>query len=259
MINTTALNALQETMVRGYRDALLIRPYGEGSLISLPQSLTSGTILSVLVQEDGDMVSITDRGVVADELELVGVDIEQTGASRSWTAVKQSIGRPPAFGAESWELSSYGPREDMFNLIQAVADAALRADALRPLSRTHKSNHFREKIIHLAGVHHLPVLPNAVLQGKHGSKWRTTCRIDTATPHFVQALAGGSKNQRMVQFNRAVATFANADLDRTQLIAAFDDGDWEPWHFETLKDSAVPVTSSGLDAMMGQLAQEWHQ
>ncbi|UNQ40236.1 hypothetical protein MPC38_02930 [Prescottella equi] len=249
-------NAFHDRLVEGFRLSLDVCTYGDGFLVNLPQSLTSGTILALLVEDDGEVVSVSDRGLIADELEMVGVDIEDPIASKSWSAVRQSIGRPEVFGVEAWELSACGPSEDLFSLVQAVADAAMRADALRPLSRKHRSGGFRERVIQLAGAHHLAVVPNAVLQGRHGSKWKTTCRIDAGTPRFVQALGGRSRQQRMAMFNKAVATFTNVEFEKSALVSALEGNDWEPWHFETLKDYSTPVLESDIDSFMEGLAEE---
>lgn len=52
-----------DDIVKGYRDSLAFVPYGNGHLVSLPTTLDSGTLVSVLVCVEDGAATVTDHGI----------------------------------------------------------------------------------------------------------------------------------------------------------------------------------------------------
>lgn len=226
-----------DAIVNGYRDTLAAVTYGDGDLITLPATFTSGRLLSVLVTLSNDIVTVTDRGLSADELADVGVDIAAGRANRSFHAVRDSTGLPPMFGADEWEISVTADIADIAVAVQAVEDAAMRADGLRALSRSIRPVTFADQAVNLVGSR-VEVVPKARMPGKHGANRQVTLSYlgNDEQPYYVQALSGGGSETRMRSYNQASGLFIGAEPQRSYRVALLQHAAWDGWQVENLRD-----------------------
>ncbi len=244
-----------DALVRGFRDSLEVVPYGGGELVSLPTTFSSGAMLSVLVTIDGGIASVTDRGLAADELTDAGVDLQSSRVFQSFSAVRGSTGLVPMFGAEPFEISASVDVEDVAIAIQAIADAAMRADGLRVLSATTRAVSFADRSIERVNAR-TPVIPRAPMLGRHGEKrvvtFSYTGRGDVS--YYVQALSGKDPDARSRSYDHASGLFLGALPEKTHRIALLQDAKWEPWRVDYLQELCRTVDENDIDDFVDSTA-----
>jgi hypothetical protein len=249
----TTPDELREQVVAGFAASIDVRPYGRDFLLGLPQTFEDGTLLSVLVTNIGGQVEVTDRGLTAEQLSLVGVDITRGVAQSSWEAVRTSGHTLPAMGAESWEISAAGGWEQLSHLVQVVADTALRAEGLRVLTRQVRHRTFSESVVVRLAEARLPVVPRAPMSGRNGSARLVTCKVDVESGFYVQALAGRDSEARLQAFDHGFALFSTAVPDQRRRIAVLQDAPWPAWQVNDLRDVATVLTGDEFPGRLQEL------
>lgn len=239
-----------------YRASLAEVPYGDSTLISLPSAFTTGTLLTVLVTTGADVAQVTDRGLTADVLADYGVDLTARRAAESFAAVRKSVDLPPAFGAEDWEISATVDFADVAVAIQAVTDAAMRADGLKVLAAGAKPARFSEKSTQQVGCR-TAVTPRAKMLGRHGSSRTVTLSYpgQDHQPYFLQALSAGDNETRTRHYDHTSSVFFRAVPDRSHRVALLQDGDWDDWQVSGLKDVCEVIREGDLNDFLTSTAE----
>lgn len=250
---TVDTESLKADLVAGFARSVHLRAHGDNTLVVMPQTFSDGTILSLLVSDCDGVVTVTDRGTTADQLSSVDVDITKGVPQASWRAVRTSAGMLPAMGAEDWELTAAGSRDDLATLVQAVADTALRAEGLRALSRTRRSRTFGDRVIGQLVDSNLPVIPRASMKGRHGSSRQVTCRIEITSGYYVQALGGRDTESRSWSFDHAASLFSTAHPDKSHRFAVLQGSGWPMWQIEGLREVARVADEDELQDVAAEL------
>ncbi|AOT25780.1 hypothetical protein SEA_TORTELLINI_35 [Mycobacterium phage Tortellini] len=245
-----------DTIVDGYRDSLSAVPYGDDStLISLPATFASGEMLSLLITVTAGLVNVTDRGQTADVLLDYGVDRTKGRAAASFDAVRRSVGLPPVFGSADWEITAAVDPSDVAIAVQAVADAAMRADGLRVLARDTRSASFADKSVRRISER-TAVVPRARIPGRHGGQRPVTLSYPgkDGGDYFLQALASRDSETRLTAYDHASGLFMNAQPELSHRIALLEDGSWEPWQIKGLKSICRVVVEDEVDSLVQDTA-----
>lgn len=249
------MSAVIDAIANGYRESLGSVPYRGGELITLPTAFASGTLVTVHVVVDQGVVTITDRGLTAEELCDAGLDMQSPRVARSFDAARDSTGLAPAFGSADWEITASADVGDIAIAIQSVADAAIRADGLRVLATAKRSSSFATQTIDRVSVR-TAVLLRAPMPGKHGSSRQVTLSYGgrDEQPYFVQALSGGDKEARIRSYDHASGLFFGATPELTHRVALLQKGAWERWQIETLRDLCQVVDEEETDQFVAATA-----
>lgn len=244
-----------DAIVKGYAETLKAVPYGDGHLISLPTTFTSGNLMTVLVTFESGAVSVTDRGLTADELSDAGLDLSSGRVARSFSAVCASTGLPPVFGAENWEITASADAADVAIAVQAVADAAMRADGLRALATSSRSATFAEVAVARVAAR-TAVVPHAKMPGKYGAIRRVTLSYvgHDNESYYVQALAGRDRESRVRSYDHASGLFLGAAPSITHRVALLQHGDWESWQVKNLGEVCRVIDEEEADDFIAATA-----
>lgn len=244
-----------DAIADGYRDSLAAVPYGDGELISLPATFASGALVTVLAVIADDVATVTDRGLAADELADAGLDISTGRVARSFAAVRNSTGLAPVFGAENWEITASVDAADIAIAVQAVADAAIRADGLRALAKSRRLADFAEQSVDLIS-HRTSVIPRAKMPGVHGSLRRVTLSYPGRDhkPYYEQALPGRDSETRVRSYDHASGLFLGAAPDLLHRVALLQQGDWELWQVKNLSQVCQVVEEKDADEFVAETA-----
>ncbi|WP_156686773.1 hypothetical protein [Mycobacterium sp. Marseille-P9652] len=244
-----------DAIVKGYRETLKAVPYGDGHLVSLPTTFASGNLVTVLVTIDDGVVTVTDRGLAADELSDAGLDFSSGRLARSFAAVRDSTGLPPMFGAEEWELTAAADAADVAVAIQAVADAAIRAEGLRALAGSRRSATFADRAIDRVAAR-TPVVPRARMPGKYGPGRLVTLSYAgrDSENYYLQALAGRDSDTRIRSYDHASGLFLGATPSLNHRVALLQKGDWEPWQVHNLTEVCKVIDETEADQFIAETA-----
>ena len=247
---------VKEALVAGYRELLHVESIDDdSSLIVLPATFTGGSLLALQLTAAGDAVTVTDRGQSADELLNAGVDLRSKSVYRSFASVRESTGLPGSIGAEDWELSVTVDSADLAIAVQAVSDAAMRADGLRVLSKAHVATTFADTVL-MTVSERFPVVPRAPLAGRNGGSRKVTARVDVRDDdqYFVQALSGKTSERRWESYDHASGLFLNASPDPKHRVAIMQSGNWEYFQVEGLKSVCRVILEDEVPDFMNSLA-----
>lgn len=245
-----------EALVNEYRDALHVQPYGDGELLLLPATFVGGEPVEVLITRDGTHISVTDRGTAADALADVGVDLSGR-ARKSFEAIVKAIDLSPAFGAEWWEISVSTDQEGLAAAIQAVSDASMRADGLRALGGGRRRRSFGDVVVN-AAAQHTAVVPRASMATRRGDAQRqVTLKFDgrrEGEQFYLQALSSRDAEARSHAYDHASGLFLAAEPDQHHRVALLQDGPWERWQEDALRDVCEVVHQSEMEAYLHSVA-----
>jgi len=249
------MSAVIDAIAQGYRDSLSAVPYRGGELVSLPAAFTSGTLVTVHVVISQDTVTVTDRGLTADELCDAGLDLQTTRVARSFAAVRDSTGLPPAFGSEDWEITASADIGDIAIAIQSVADAAIRADGLRVLSTVKRRMTFADRALRKF-LDRAAVVPHPKMPGKYGSNRQVTLSYGgkDELPYYVQALSGGDNEARVRSYDHASGLFLGATPDMSHRVALLQQGAWEAWQVRNLGEVCRVIEEQDADEFIAATA-----
>ncbi|MDV7357688.1 hypothetical protein R4282_32360 [Rhodococcus oxybenzonivorans] len=251
---TSLCSEISDKIIAGFQSSFEFTDLGDSVHVAMPQTFSSGALLSVEVAVFGDRVEVTDRGLAADQLHDLGIDINRGAGNRSFQAVINSTGLSPAFNAEPWEITASAERGDIAIAIQAVADAAMRADGLSALARAPRKRSFADRIVHSIGELNLQVVPKAPILGRHGGKRQVTARVDVREQYYLQALPGQSAQQRMDSYDHASGLFLDAVPSKDHRVAVIEEGKWEAWQVSSLKQICKVTDESELPQLLERIA-----
>lgn len=247
-----------DDVARAFTTSLRSDVVDDGELITLPLSLSSGNLVQLYVEQvSTDRWFVTDQGQAAQELALHGVNLEsQKSAASSWSEIVRSIAiDAPVMreGLGRYELAGWLAKGDLGGGVLAVAEAVVRADALRALAPGHRAQRFRDVIVQSAGRVNLSVLVDAPMPTRHGGKRPVSVKVSGAKATYIQAVSG--RGAQIDGFDKAQAVFSSADVPKSELVAVLASRvQLEPWQWETLRDSGTPIMETELDGFMDQLA-----
>lgn len=243
-----------DELVADYRRQLAVERSGTGLLFTLPQTLHDGTPVQLQVEFDGSTAQISDLGLLADHLDMAGVDLGRRQIAAAWGQIRSSIGYEPALGAEPWELSAWADRTALSSAISAVADSAIRADGLRVLASQYRPKSFSERVVHTLG-NRLTVVPRAVLPGKYGAQRTVTCSVGVKEVSYIQAVGA---SDRMASFDHTVSLFNASTIPADHRIALLQGPrkTWESWQIQALEDVSTTRFEDNLVSMVEELARK---
>ncbi len=251
---TETAEALLDELTASYRSSLVIESIGSVTQVTTASTLRDGTPVTVYLEPHGDDFAISDRGLIADHLDTFGVDLGRTNVAESWSLIRSSVGFPVAFGADDWELTAVAGRATLALAIQAIADSAVRGDALRVLARGYVPQTFAGRITSRLG-RTLAIVPKAPMPGRHGGVRIVTCTAGTKRPRYVQALSGGAS--KIPSFDHAVSLWAGSNTDKEDRVSLLQDrgSDWEPWQISQLAEVSQTVTERNIDALIEEITR----
>lgn len=256
---TALMDTIGDSLVAGYRDSLHLHRFGaDGALITLPHTLQDGTPVQVLVEREGKLVTVTDRGLVADHLDMFGVDLDRTTVAGSWAAIRAGITFSPAIGSDDWDISAMGGQGEMAALVQAVADAAVRADGLRVLASGHTPKSFAGRVVAAIGER-VAVVPRAALPDRFGAQRQVTCSVGVSNVRYVQALSSGSKARRVQNFDKARSMFSSSTAPEKHRVSLLEGSasTWDRWQMDGLREVGVVAFDHDIDRfIVGVLADD---
>ena len=251
----TAIESVLDAFSRG----LVTQPFEDGELMTVPLALASGALVRVYVEQLADDAwLVTDRGQASSELALAGVNLEQNrSAAMSWYAIVRDLDlSPPVLTtrAADYELAGLTSRSTLGESVLVVAEAALRADALRALAPGFRRRRFRDVIIRTAGEYELPVIPDAPMPVRHGGQRRVTCRVDgDGSKYYMQGVSANSKG--LNGFDRAQSVLSSADVHDGEVLAVVESGmSLRGWQREMLDEHGRVLFETDLSGFMRQLA-----
>lgn len=246
-----------DSIVEGFRESLHSVPYGDGELIYLPVTFSSGDLLSLYVVVRDGVALVTDRGLVADQLEDAGVSVDSGKAAKSFAAVRDSVGLPPSLGSEAWEISAGVDRSDLAIAIQAITDAAMRADGLRVLGRSKMSASFADRSVRRLGLR-TAVVPRAQMPGRSGERRQVTLAYkgNDDSEFYVQALAGRDQDARQRSYDHTSGLFIGAKPEKSHRIALLQEGRWDRWQVANLREVCRVIDEVEIDDFVDSTAQD---
>ncbi|RBY75972.1 hypothetical protein DQ239_15825 [Blastococcus sp. TF02-09] len=218
------------------RESAIDVPYGDGRLLTLPWALHNGECVAILVEPVADgLYRLSDRGLAADVLATANVDLGSPSLQGRWQTVQRSLALRPSVvpPPNAYELSGDATTDELGTALTTLAEAILRADGLQILGKPDRQLTFAERVVKDVYSAELPATPRAPLPNRFGGQRRVTCRIDPPRKPalFVQALASGDPN---ASYDHARALFADAQIDRQQLISVIQPHWGQAWHREAL-------------------------
>lgn len=247
--------ALLDVLTASYRANVLIERVGDATEITTNNTLRDGTPVTVYLEPSDDQFVISDRGLVADHLDTFGVDLGRANIAESWNMIRASVGFPAAFGADDWELTAVTGAGTLAVAIQAVADSAIRGDALRVLARGYVPQTFAGRVTSILG-RTLTIVPKAPIPGRHGGQRTVTCVAGVKRPRYIQALSGGAS--RVQSFDHALALWVGSDVEQSDRISLLQHHgrDWEPWQVAQLRDISRTITEEDIDALIAEIQRD---
>lgn len=253
---------VMEAVLQAFGRRLDSHRYRRGELITLPMSLGNGNLIQVYVEQvDAERFLVSDLGQAAFELATAGVSLEPgRAAGRSWELIVKNLSLDPPLlveQADDYQLVGTSVPNRVGESVLELAEAVLRADALRGLAPSRRGRRFRDTIVAAAGRANLHVLPDAPMPTKHGGLRRVSLAVypaDQGAPEiFIQAV--GQRSSSIEGFDKAQAVLTSASLPTDRLVAALADGlRLETWQIETLRDHGTAIMERDLDAFMTNLA-----
>ena len=228
MSDKTAMTATSITsqLLSGLNDGLAVTPYGHGHLVSLPLFFYDNDRVKLFVEQLEGGVRVTDRGTTAMRLTMAEVNLT---SKRAEDALRQSVAGD-LFGVAvgGGEIAGFSGKEDMADLIYAVASAALRVDQLRWLAVERRPVAFRDRVVdelvHVVGAKDR-VTPHAPIALRSGRTKQVTASVlprqaspDT-DPLYVQALSGQDSDSQENAVARCFHLFSLASTSQDHLVA----------------------------------------
>lgn len=241
----------REQLFRGIADQFDFQEYRDGLLITTPQTLTGGIPVELMATFEADRINLTDQGRVAQELDATGIDIFKGQTGELWKDLARSLTFDPAMGAEPWELSLSAPQQLMGAAVVELADAAVRADALRVLAPSFRPLTHDQRIIR--AVHQsndkIKVQPRAKIRLRGGGERQTSFSASLRHTVYVQSasLSSGTNSG----YDHALGVFSRAlvDKDRRLVVLEGRSSQWERWQREGLSEIASVVNSEHEDVV----------
>lgn len=243
---------------RAFADAIgqstTVVDYDGGFLLSLPWSLTDGEAIVIHAREAApDLIELSDRGLVADSLAMVGIDLDRKNtASEQWQALQatSTLATPIARIPTRYEIAaSCAPDEIGAALIQ-LSEWMLRADGLRLLSRPVSQLTLGDRIVRQAQARKLNVTPKAPLKMRHGGQRQATCRVDGAQPVFMQTLGDAE-----TAYDHARALFGDADPGPALLVAVVGErATLKDWQRQSLSECSRVMDEQQTSRFLDTLA-----
>lgn len=237
-----------DAIADSYRQMLTSVPYGDATLVTTPTAFTSGDMLTLHVTLSHDLATVTDRGQATGVLEDYGVDWTKGRARDSIAAIRRSIGLPPVFGSQDWELTASVDPADVAIAVQAIADAAMRVDGLQVLARTARASSFADLSVQRVASR-AAVVPRAKMPGKYGEHRQVTLSYpgSDGDDYFVQALGSRDRDTRTAGHDHASGLFLNAAPTVSHRIALLQSGSWEDWQVKNLQTVCRVVDEADVD------------
>lgn len=228
--------------------------YDGGVLLSLPWSLTDGEAIVIHAREAAPgLIELTDRGLVADSLATVGLDLDRkNAASEQWQALRASsvLATPISRVPSRYEIAASCTPDEVGAAIVHLSEWMLRADGLRLLSRPTSQLTLGDRLVRQAQARQLPVTPKAPLAMRHGGQRQATCRVDADRPVFMQTLGDAE-----TAYDHARALFGDADAGPARLVAVVGErASLKKWQRQNLEEFSTVLDEQETQHFLDSLA-----
>lgn len=228
--------------------------YNGGLLLALPWSLTDGESIVIHAKETSPgLIELTDRGLVADSLGLVGIDLDRkNAASEQWQSLRASspLATPISRIPSRYEIAACCSPDDVGAAIVHLSEWMLRADGLRLLSRPASQLTLGDRIVRQAQARKLTVTPKAPLAMRHGGQRQATCRVDAHQPVFLQTLSDAE-----TAYDHARALYGDADPGPAKLIAVVGErASLKNWQRQNLEEFSTVLDEREMQRFLDSLA-----
>lgn len=249
---------IRDAIIDAFAGRVKVRESGTGSLITLPFALSTGNLARVYVEQIADDAwFVTDRGSVAAELALAGVNLEtQKAAGASWAHLRRTIRIDPPLlrdDVRDFDLAGLTDTESLGRSVLAIGEAMLRGEGLRALAPGYRKRRFRDVIIQAAGQRNLPVVLDAPMPTKHNGQRKVSLMVPGSREIYIQAISASRTSQESFDIAQSILTSTTLGEDRLAIVLQRG-VHLEKWQRETLEDHGAPVEEGDLDVFMTRLA-----
>jgi hypothetical protein len=216
-----------------------ISAYDEEFIVTTPFTFEDGTIIEVRATFIDGLVTVSDDGYVAQELEQMGLDVtprRKSNASKNWDSIRKHLPFAPAMGAYDWEIAVTAEIEHFGTAVTAVAEAALRGEALKVLAPAYTPVSFSEKVIQFLSSYResLRIQPKVAIPQVGGGTREVSFTATVENKLYVQSAALENRN---AAYDKAVGVFNATSIDRSKRLVALEGhiDEWEPWHIDGIQ------------------------
>ncbi|XVV13655.1 DUF1828 domain-containing protein [Actinoplanes sp. CA-131856] len=223
-------------ILRAVNDHTLVRPYGDGLLVDLPFTYGDGDSVRVLVEPMGTGFRVSDRAVAASLVSMAGANLSAQRPSEAFEEIIKSA-KLNGLRSEAGELATFGPAEQLGQMILDVGQASLRVDQIRWLAVRQSPKRFTDQVAERvrSWAGHRQVQREASVSLKSGRQRQVTLRIyDQNSAAYVQAVSSRDQDQAA---EHCYYIFDLSEIPKENKIAALDGGrdDWPVEIVEELK------------------------
>ena len=241
----SAMMEFAQQLVAALAERIEVTPIRGGELVTTPFDLDDHTPIDLAVTRlDHDHYLVSDRGLIADRLDMAGARIESDAVKASWEALTASL--PVVLAdVESWEIASTTDRDGLGDAMLDVATTAMQADMLHVLaSKWHPLSLGEELTRHVASKG-IAVTPKATVSTRNGgSRHVSFSATGDGGTAYVKAL--GSSASFMGAYDSAYATFSTMISPGIRACVIDDDIHVRQWQREDLE--SVSRVSSASDS-----------
>lgn len=236
-----------------------VSDYDDEFIVTTPFAFEDGTVVEVRAAFNDDSVTVNDEGHIAQELEQMGLDVvpkRTSNASRNWDLIRRNLPFPPAIGTYDWELAVTADIEHFGAAVTAVAEAAIRAEALKVFAPAYTPLSFSDKVIQFltSSRQSLRIQPRVAIPLLGGGTRDVSFSAMAQTELFVQSAALENRN---ASYDRAVGLFNATSIDPSRRLVALEGhvSDWQPWHIEGILKVAQFEESYDLERFADRVVQ----
>jgi hypothetical protein len=223
-----------------------------------PWAFRDGEAITVYVERDANgLISLTDRGAAAQNLLLAGVDMSKGAASRSWNAVKATLGQEYSSLAAfpPWEIGVAVLAETAGRAVREIAEVSLRADGLRDFAPANaRRGRLDSRVIAEAGRRDLTVIPRAKVNLRGGAQRPVSLKIEARTRNaYVQTLT--RSNDPWGAFDKARSLFESADIPEAERVSVIaTDLELSPYQRDGIKEVSTLVPEHDIPDWLQHIA-----
>lgn len=208
-------------------------PIKNGCLLTTPFVLDDHTPVDLAVTRLGDNhYLVSDRGLIADRLDMAGARIDSGVVKTSWEALTATL---PAIltHIQLWEIAATTDSDGLGDTVIDVAAKAMQADMLRILAPAWHPLNLSDELSRQAASMGAAVTPRASVPTRNGGQ-RHVSFSATGKGGTVYVKALGSSSGFMSAYDSAYATFATMVSPDIRASIIGDGIDVNRWQWEDL-------------------------
>lgn len=227
---TSACGPVMDAVLAGESSRWTCRELADGVLLLVTsRQFSDGDLVELLVQVDGDQVTVSDGGEVLARLDSIGVRVD-TGErmSRSWAQLLTTH----ALELDRGQLLRRGALTRAGDLVVEMADAVANVDAVRLLAPVPRRLPFPEQVTTYLQAEFPVVEPRPKLAGHSGISHQLTAAAGTKDRLvYIQTASGQNAAAQKVSMEHSFTLFSDVNghvpVDQ-KLVVLDDDTEWRP-------------------------------